>query len=159
MALDIRAATPADVPQMVELIQIKRQEYQTYQPVFWKTVSNAAELTAPYFTMMVSEPSWSVIVAMDGAEMAGFISAREVPVPPVYDGVPSCLVDDFTVRNGNDWASVGQRLLDHFKTEARSRNWRQVIVICGDLDEPKAAMLKAAGLSIASNWWTMRLPE
>ena len=154
----VRQATRHDVPQMVALIEAKRRQYQIYNPEFWSKAANSAELSVPYFTKMVTEPSWCVLCAMDGPEMLGFISAREVPVPPVYDAVRACLVDDFTVRDGDEWQRAGRMLLDRFKDEARARDWRQVVVICGNLDEAKAAMLRDAGLILNTNWWTVRLP-
>jgi len=157
--VEIRFATAADVPQMVTLIEAKRRQYEQYNPEFWKKAANSAALSKPWFTTMVTTPDWCVLCAMEGTEMLGFISARQVPVPPVYDAGPACHVDDFMVRDADDWKSVGRALLDRFNTEARSRNWRQVIVVCGNLDEAKAAMLREAGLILNTNWWTVRLPD
>lgn len=157
--MEIRFATVADVPQMVTLIEAKRRQYEQYNPQFWKKAANSAELTVPYFTKMVIEPEWCVLCAVDGADVVGFISAREAPVPPVYNAGPACVVDDFMVRESGEWASIGRALLDRFNTEARSRNWRQVIVVCGNLDEAKATMLRDAGLILNTNWWTVRLPD
>ena len=154
----IRPAAVDDVPQMVVLIEAKRRQYQTYNPEFWKKAANSAELSAPYFRTMVTDQSWCVLCAVDGTELLGFISAREVPVPPVYDAIRACLVDDFTVSDGGAWKQTGRALLDRFKDEARARGWRQVVVICGNLDAAKADMLRDAGLILNTNWWTVRLP-
>jgi L-amino acid N-acyltransferase YncA len=154
----IRPLQLADVDQMVHLIELKRMEYQVYRPEFWKKTANSAELSRSYFGMMVSSADWCVLGAFDGQTMTGFISAREVPVPPVYDGVRTCVVDDFTVIERADWKGTGRELLERFKTEAQARGWRQIVVICGAMDEAKASMLNDAGLLLTTNWWTVRLP-
>jgi hypothetical protein len=154
----IRALEAADVSQMVELIELKRAQYEGFNPHFWKKAANSAELSTAYFGKMVTDPVWCVLGAFDGATMMGFISAREVPVPPVYDAVPACVVDDFAVRDFDNWATVGRELLEAFKAESSRRGWRQIIVVCGAMDQKKAAMLSDAGLLLNTNWWTVRLP-
>ncbi len=160
LLLQIRRAELSDVSQMVALIEEMRRQYQAFQPIFWRKAENSAAITDSFFRMMVSDASWFVFAAVDGKTLEGFISAREVPVPPVYvlDG-PTVVVDDFAVHNGRNWESIGRQLLDHFMGFAQKQHWRQIIVVAADLDASKSAMLRAAGLTIASNWWTMTLPE
>jgi Acetyltransferase (GNAT) family len=158
--LQIRRAESIDVPQMVALIEDTRRIYQGYQPVFWRKAENSAELSDSFFKMMVNDQSWFVFAAFEGESLKGFISAREVPVPPVYvPGGPTVVIDDFTVREAAGWELIGRQLLDYFVGFAQQRNWRQIIVICADLDTSKSAMLRSAGLTIASNWWTFTVPE
>lgn len=154
----IRALDSADVGQMVELIELKRTQYEGFNPQFWKKAADSAELSVSYFGKMVTDATWCVLGAFEGATMTGFISAREIPVPPVYDAGPACVVDDFTVRDFEAWPTVGRELLERFKGEARRRGWRQLIVVCGAMDEQKAATLRDAGLLLNTNWWTARLP-
>lgn len=52
----------------------------------------------------------------------GFIIANIIAAPPVYEpGGPTCMVDDYWVRGGERWETIGHALLDAVCIRARSR--------------------------------------
>ncbi len=77
------------------------------------------------------------------------------PAPPVYDlGGLSTGVDDFMVRHPSLWATVGRALLNEVSVRAREQGSVQMIVVCGPADEPKRDMLRGAGLTVVSEWFS-----
>jgi GNAT superfamily N-acetyltransferase len=83
----------------------------------------------------------------------GFVIAFLHDVPPVYDpGGRTCTIDDFTVASPHLWPSVGRDLLLAAADAIRELGAAQIVVVCGHHDEPKRAMLEAAGWPVASEW-------
>ncbi|MFI6476874.1 GNAT family N-acetyltransferase [Nonomuraea sp. NPDC050663] len=153
----IRAALPGDVDDMAKLMARRREQYEHYQPLFWRRAEGAEEGHAAFLTKLVEQPSTiSLVAASDG--FAGFVIASLAPSPPVYDpGGPTCLIDDFSVTDDTCWRTVGVALLEAACDEARSRGAVQVVVVCGQADEAKRSALRLAGLTVASEWWTAAL--
>lgn len=143
---------------MVSLSAMKRAEYETYQPTFWRTARNAEEQQEPFFkVLIVRENAIALVEEGDGA-IRGFIIATLVGSPPVYDpGGLTCLVDDFTVATPDLWPSTGKRLLEEVTRRAKERGAVQVVTVCGQRDEPKRSLLSELGCSVASEWWTRPL--
>lgn len=148
-----RPATAADVPAILDLAESKREEYQRYQPTFWRKAGDSREKQAPYvMTLIESDRVIFRVHEADGA-VDGFIVASLTAAPPVYDpGGPVCLIDDFAVKDPADWAAIGRALLADVTSEARARGAILAVVIAGHLDEPKRAMLAGEGYAIASEW-------
>lgn len=88
------------------------------------------------------------------SHIVGFIIARLVPAPPVYNpGGLTCLIDDFCCASADEWSTVGVPLLEHIYAEARQRGAAQAVIVCGHLDQPKRQMLFSSGATIASEWF------
>jgi GNAT superfamily N-acetyltransferase len=154
----IRIAQIADVPAIVELAEQKRLEYQSYQPVFWRKAANSRERHIPWVEKLVNRDDVITLVHERDGIIDGFIIADFVPAPPVYDVAgPTCRVDDYTVADSQDWQAIGRELLEEVMREAQRRGAAQIVVVCAHLDQPKRAMLAAAGLSLASEWYTKPL--
>jgi GNAT superfamily N-acetyltransferase len=150
--MQIRAATPADVPAMVALSDAKRTEYATYSPVFWRKAEGGAEAQARFFTnrQLPNEQIITLVAERDGT-VEGFIMAMVQEAPPVYDpGGPVCMIDDFTVATPDLWATTGLALLEAATALARERGAVLTITICGHLDTPKRRMLQEHGATIAA---------
>lgn len=146
-----RAATPSDVPRMVDLSEQKRSEYAAHEPVFWRKAADSREKQTPYFETLLSRESVIALVHERGGAIDGFLIAALVPAPPVYDpGGLICLIDDFVVADPDAWQIVGAALLAEVGRQARARGAVQFMVICGHRDGPKRAMLAAMGLSLAT---------
>ena len=95
------------------------------------------------------------LVAEDDGGFAGFLIATVGPTPPVYDpGGLTAMIDDFAVVSDAAWATTGRDLLGAATARVRDRGATQLVVVCGHRDEPKRAALRAAGLSLASEWYT-----
>lgn len=150
----IRRARAEDVPAMVALSHAKRAEYERYQPVFWRMAPDGDERQRPFFERLVGDGDSIVLVAERAGALAGFVIARLVPAPPIYDpGGPTCSIDDFCVGDPGEWATVGKLLLEAAVAEGRVRGAAQTVVVCGRRDEPKRAMLQLLGFGVASEWW------
>ena len=84
----------------------------------------------------------------------GFVIARLVPSPPVYEpGGTTCLVDDFTFADVQMWPEVGPLLLDRARASAADHGAAQLVVVTAGRDDAKRAVLHAGDLTAASEWW------
>jgi predicted N-acetyltransferase YhbS len=150
----IRLATLADVPSMIVLADAKRDEYALYAPTFWRKAPDGADKQAPYFAALLERGEVIALVHEDDSTITGFVIASITTAPPVYDpGGPVCLIDDFTVAVPQDWPTVGSALLRAARSRAQEQGASLAIVVCGHLDEPKRAMLRACGFAVASEWY------
>ncbi|GHO49483.1 GNAT family N-acetyltransferase [Ktedonospora formicarum] len=154
----IRQAEARDISGMLELAAQRREEYARYQSVFWKPAADALERQRPWFAKLIEREDVVTLVYEHDAIVQGFVIASFVPAPPVYD-VPglTCNIDDFCVQEHEEWLRSGRQLLDAAMEEARKRGAAQVVVVCAHLDHPKRSMLSDAGLTIASEWYTIPL--
>lgn len=154
MTAIIRSAVASDLEGMLVLAETRRRRYATYQPTFWRPAPDAVERQRPYFAGLIDDDAVITIVANTRDALAGFAIGTIVSAPPVYDpGGPTCVVDDFTVAESEQWPTVGVELLREVRRTARQKGAAQIVVVCGHLDQPKRMALDAAGLSIASEWW------
>lgn len=157
--MSIRAATAEDISRMVELSDLKRTKYAQYSPVFWRKAQGASEKQHPFFQAQLERENNIVLVSEASGDIDGFLIASVVGAPPVYDpGGPVCMVDDFAVSSPEKWQTVGQSLLAEATAQAKERGAVLSVIVCGHLDGPKRAMLRAGGASIASEWYTNPIP-
>ncbi len=154
-AARIRLATLADVRQIAAFAEQRRRDYEPYQPVFWRVAADATARHESYLARQLSHSDALAFVHQSGDAIDAFIIGQITSAPPVYDpGGPVCVVDDFMVADAARWHDVGSALLQHVETVARQeRGCVVVIVVCGDHDKPKQAMLHRDGGQIASQWW------
>ena len=156
--MEIRKATASDLEAIVVLVEHNRRQLQKYQPTFWHKATNSAETTRSFFTKLLPEQETFFLVALEGAQLQGFLIARKFPAPPVFaPGGDTYLVDDFCVLEPHHWLSVGEALLSHVSTLIHEAGAAQIVVVGADRDLAKAEMLRRSDLSIASNWWTKPL--
>jgi ribosomal protein S18 acetylase RimI-like enzyme len=156
--MEIRKSTASDLEAVVVLVERNRRQYQKYQPTFWRKAANSAETTQSYFTKLLSEPETFFLVATEGSQLQGFLIARKLPTPPVFEpGGETYLVDDFCVLEAHHWLTVGEALLSHASTLIHEAGAAQIVVVGADRDLAKTEMLRRSDLTIASNWWTKPL--
>ena len=155
---DLRPADAADLDRLVELAAQRRDAYQQFQPRFWRSAADGRTHQRRYFASLLSDPdAWVTIGCLDRL-VEGFAVARLMPPPPVYDpGGLACVLDDFTVSEAGQWVDLGRLLLQAAREWALSRGAVQIVVVTAHLDQSKRAVLEAAGLSIASEWWVGEL--
>lgn len=134
------------------------------QPQFWREAPDALERHRSFLASQVADPDVIVLVAFAPSGSAptaaeglgrvdGFVIATVTGAPPVYDpGGPTGLIDDFTVSDPNLWTTVGCDLLASAMHHLSVRGAAQVVVVCGDHDEPKLAALRSVGLITVSQW-------
>jgi GNAT superfamily N-acetyltransferase len=154
----IRAAEEQDLDALLELSELRRHEYESYQPVFWRPAANAMANQRPYFAGLLRDHEVLARVAVSSDVVVGFAIGRLTPAPPVYDpGGPTCLLDDFAVVDPASWLTVGLDLLKAVCDAAQERGAVQVVVVTAFQDAARRAALQAAGLDLASEWWTRPL--
>jgi GNAT superfamily N-acetyltransferase len=154
----IRKATAVDVPAILDLAEAKREEYQRYQPTFWRKAGDSREKHGPYLASLVESDRVIALVHERDGGVEGFVFASLVAAPPVYDpGGSVCLIDDFATKSSDDWPTVGKSLLAAAVKEAKARGAVLAVVVAGHLDEPKRATLASEGYTIASEWHTKKL--
>jgi hypothetical protein len=150
-----RPATHEDIDGVAALAADRRRDYEAHQPRFWRQADDALVRHGTYLHGLVDEPDHVFLVAGDAGHVSGFVIGRLTPAPPVYEpGGLTCVVDDFAVERPDGWASLGPLLLGDLSQAARTRGAVQVVVVAGRHDEPKRLALRAAGLVVASEWWT-----
>lgn len=156
--MDVRKAETTDIETAVELAERSRRQFQKYQPTFWRKAANSAATTEAFFTRLLTEPDALFLVAVEGNQRQGFLIARKVPNPAVFDpGGDTWLIDEFSVAEPHLWLSVGEALLSHATTLIHEHGGVQIVVVSADRDLAKTEMLRRSDLSIASNWWTKPL--
>ena len=149
--MTIRKAAETDIPQMVDLSEKKRVEYETHQPVFWKKAKDSREKQNLFFQSQIKRDNIIALVDEEGGTLKGFLVAALVPAPPVYDpGGLTCVIDDFVVPDRNEWVEAGKKLLEETQKQARAHGAVQSAVFCGHLDQSKREMLSSLGFSIAT---------
>ena len=149
----IRAARTDDITAMVELSERKREQYERFQPVFWRKAADSRERHTTYLAGLLARGQHLALVAEAAGVLDGFLIAELRPAPPVCDpGGLTCLVDDFVLADEARWDDIGSALLRRVGEEARARGAVQLVVVCAHLDAPKRAMLASAGFSVASEW-------
>ncbi len=155
---DIREAQPKDLDQIIKLLEDRRRQYESYQPTFWRKATDSGIETRSFMQKLMGDADAPFFVLVNDVGLMGFLVAREIAAPPVYEpGGATYLIDDFCVSSSDLWDSVGVHLLEHVSSFVKERGASQVVVVCGDRDFKKAEALRRAGLTIASNWWTAPL--
>lgn len=147
-----RHATEADVEQMVDLAEMRRLQYQAYQPVFWRKAADSRDKQIPHFTNLLRRDRVIALVhEPERGRIDGFLIGELQTAPPVYDpGGLTCWVDDFMVASPSLWPTVGREILERLIAEGRKNGAVQIAVLCGHLDTPKRYLLAQSGLAIAS---------
>lgn len=154
----VRRATQDAVGRMTELAALKRKEYESYEPVMWRTAKDAETNHAAWLSRLVDDESHVCIVHERNDRIDGFIIGKVQPAPPIYDpGGLTCVVDDFVVEDSATWNTTGARLLGELTELVRAQGVSQLIVVAGHKDGPKRDMLRARSYSLASEWYTLPL--
>lgn len=155
-----RVATQDDVGGIADLIQEKRLQYEHYQPIFWRIAPSARDNHLGFLAkVLANERTIALVWEETPGTVDGFIIANIIAAPPVYEpGGPTCMVDDYWVRGGERWETIGHALLEAVCVRARSEfGAAQVLVVCAHQDRAKRTMLHDQGLEIASEWYVKAL--
>ena len=155
--MTIRRAVETDISAMVRLSDLKRTQYESFSPVFWKKAPEAALKQKTFFSELLQRDTVIALVSeADGID--GFIIANIVAAPPVYDpGGKVCMIDDFVVISPELWVTVGKRLRDQIQLEAKMRGAVLSVTVCGHLDKLKREYLQNADAHIASEWYVEKI--
>ncbi len=150
--MSIRQATVRDVPQMVDLSEQKRTQYQTFQPLFWRKAHDSRAQQIPFFENQLTHEDIVALVHValvheEAGQLDGFVIAS-------LRGGRECSIDDFALADEGAWETVGAELLRVVGEAARARGIERYVVVCGHLDQPKRAMLQHFGLTLDRYWYT-----
>lgn len=145
--MSIRKATTTDVPQMVDLSEQKRVQYQAFQPLFWRKAEDSRQRQLPFLERQVVDDNVVALVHEDAGGIDGFIIAN------LRSG-HECAVDDFALAAESEWQAIGAALLREAGSAAKVRGINRYDVVCGHLDQPKRAMLNNFGLTLERYWYT-----
>jgi hypothetical protein len=150
----IHQATQDHVSRMVELSALKRAQYQTHSPIFWRPAADADRLQEKFFRGLLADPSWICLVHENAGGIDGFILARLIAAPPVYDpGGKVCMIDDFAVSDSSLWPTVGMALRDAAERKSSDAGAVVSVTVCGQGDGPKRTALQNSGAHVASEWY------
>lgn len=150
----VRDAVTADLERVLVIADERRRQYETYQAQFWHPSVDAVDRQRAYFGGLLADQEVLFVVAEVDDRVRGFLIARVVASPPVYDpGGGTCLVDDFTVAEGQAWPDLGPLLLERARRWAAEHAAAQLVVVTAARDGAKRAVLSVADLSVASEWW------
>ncbi len=147
----IRAAIKSDIDWMVEISHQKRLAYSKEQPNFWKIAKNSDEIQKKYFEKELKNDD---VIALIYEEKQGFIIGKLVTPPEVYDAGLTLMIDDFCIKSGDLWMTIGKELLDECQKRAKNIGAKQILVVCGDHDMQKFSLLETMSMNIASRWYT-----
>ncbi|HET9873687.1 MAG TPA: hypothetical protein VFP89_13970 [Propionibacteriaceae bacterium] len=151
----IREAAADDLDQIVRLARARRARHAAYQPRLWRPAADADSTQLRLLRHAVTDPEVLMLVAVDHGPVRGFLLARLVQSPAVYDpGGPICFVDDFHVEDDASWATMGVQLLRAAVVRAAARSATSVVVVAAVSDLSKRRSLSDAGLSVSSEWWS-----
>jgi GNAT superfamily N-acetyltransferase len=153
----LRSAKLADVLPIVALSGSYRSVLARYQPLFWSEADDSRTHHLRYVAALVERRDILAFVHVTDGTIDGFVIGSLSPSPPVYAAGLTCSVDDFCLADAQDWDGVGRQLLDEVRRQARQRGATQVVVACPHFHKEKQSMLRAAGLTIASEWYTAPL--
>ena len=148
--MSIRNATASDIPQMVDLSEQKRTQYQDFQPLFWRKAKDSRERQLPFFADQLANEDIVALVHEEAGEIDGFLIAS------LRSG-HECTIDDFALADEDAWETAGATLLRAAGETAKARGVEWYVVICGHLDQPKRAMLDRFGLTLDRYWYTAAL--
>ncbi len=150
----VRAAQPFDLPRIVELIEERRQQYEEYQPRFWRRAANPRGKEREHLEELLHDASAIVLVHDRDGRVDGVAVGVLEQAPPMYDpGGLTCIIDDFVVAAQDLWGTVGVELLGAMSRQARRRGAALAVVVSGHLDRQKRAILAVSGFSIFSEWY------
>jgi ribosomal protein S18 acetylase RimI-like enzyme len=150
----VRKAEISDLEAILALGLQKGKQYQEYQPLFHRLADDLNAMSAPYMKHLIESDKEIVLVATEGPEVLGFIHARLVDAPPVYDpGGQVSSIDEFVVRAPDLWPGAGKMLLDEAIARSQAKGAVLGNVVCGPKDTPKRQMLIDAGYDVASEWF------
>ncbi len=150
--MTVRQATEADLTAIVQLSDRHREQLEALEPLFWRRHANANEAQASWFSILLADDAHQVLVSTnDDDAIEGFVIARAMDAPPVYDpGGSTCMVDDFVWTT----AEAAESLLASARHWASSRECTQLIVVTPAVDTERRALLDRIGLHPTSEWWT-----
>lgn len=142
----LRTATATDVPRILEIGELKREQYEGFSPIFWKKAPTPRQEFAPYLTSQVeSEQNVALVAEVDG-EIRGYCIAQCRNLAEGY-------VDDYAIADpSTDWPTIGSLLLAEASQRAAAKGVATFAIVTGHADTPKRAVAESLGFALRKNW-------
>ena len=144
----IDAATPADVPLVLELIR----ELADYERMADQVVATEADIERALFG---ARPCAEAVIARQGGEAAGF--ALFFRSFSTFVGRPGLYLEDLYVRPAHRGRGLGRRLLAHLAAVAVARGCGRFEWSVLDWNELAIASYRRAGAVPMDEWTVYRL--
>lgn len=150
----IREAVAADIDAIVDLLETKRVELESWEPRFWKKAPNSADLSKAFLGSMIDDLNSTILVADVEGKIVGCIQFKPTFVPPVYTpGGTTWMIDDFVVCDGN-WEETGSALLKELRSRTINKGDGQLVFPVPAEDTMANSFFVKNGLSATTTWWT-----
>jgi len=133
-----------DADWAAELMELRRQAYERYSPVFWRPAPNVTGPHARFLRNQISAPATIALRTRDG-----FIICQRRET----EG----FVDDFAVSPPGSWDHAGAALLLAAAERLAATGIHAVRVVTADADHAKCDMLESLSLRVAEQWWVREL--
>lgn len=137
----IRRARRDDIPIINSLGEKKRQEYERYQPVFWRSASISLEAVVPWLIDQIEAEENIALVHETRRAIDGFLIASRG------------YIDDFAVSTEAVWPTVGAALLAEAGREAVERGTEHFLIVSAHLDQPMRTMISTLGFELITDWY------
>ncbi len=133
-----------DVEWAAKLMERRRQVCAGYSPMFWRPAAGVTGLHAGFLSCLAANPA-NVCLRAEHGFVVGQLRQAE------------CFVDDFAVDETGIWGDDGRDLLDELWARVANDTPTTMRVVTARADRDKVAMLTAAGLILAEQWWVKPL--
>jgi GNAT superfamily N-acetyltransferase len=147
-ALTIRAATAADVDQILALIR----ELAEYERAPDEVTATPADLLRDGFG---ERPRFHVLLACEGAEVAGF--AFYFFSYSTWRAQPTLYLEDLFVRPPYRRRGLGLMLMRRLAAEAVTAGCGRFQWQVLDWNEPAVRFYETLGAKVLREWWTVRV--
>jgi ribosomal protein S18 acetylase RimI-like enzyme len=149
----IRKANESDLDSIAALAEMKRIQYEAYQPVFHRRAPNALKEHRTFLKSLLNRENTLLLVAQQDAKVLGFVFVSVVEAPRVYDPQGKiCFIDDFMVEDSVLRPTVGRELAQEAFKYSKQMGTVLANVVCGPMDTAKKALLRELGFDVASEW-------
>lgn len=158
---DVRAATEADLPAIVELGAQAQERKRDADPRFWTPHPDARTRFGGWMRHSLTLPDRDLLVAGQAGGTQGFIVVfivvQPAIAPPAHDASGVGLIDDFCYEFGAALAGDGptplaDQLLRAAEHRLIQRGKRQVVAVCPAAWSAKRDLLERHGYRTANLW-------
>lgn len=146
--MDIRPATPADVPLILQFIQ----ELAEYEKLTHEVCATEAQLQA---TLFGTRPVAEVVIASAAGEPVGF--AVFFANYSTFLGRPGLYLEDLFVRPAARGKGIGRALLEYLARLTVERGWGRLEWRVLDWNAPSIAFYKKLGAEPLDDWTVFRV--
>ena len=148
MGIEIRRATPDDVPTILTFIR----ELATYEKLADEVVATEDDMHVALFG---KRPVVEAVIAAKDDEPVGY--ALFFPTFSTFLGRPGLYLEDLYVRPAARGLGIGRKLLEHLARITIQRGWGRLEWSVLNWNEPSIAFYKKTGATAMNEWTIFRL--